>query len=437
MSDPFASFRPTAERPWDRRRAAHLLRRAGFAPSEEEVRDALRDGPAATASRLTRGEQESLRALELDELGASIATREDIGALRGWWLLRMRHTARPLAARLALFWHDHFATSYVKVGSVPMMLQQLRTFERHALGRFEDLLLAVARDPAMIVWLDGGANVKGRPNENFARELLELFTLGVGHYAEADVREAARAFTGWQQRGGVARFNRLAHDDGEKTVLGQSGRFGAEDVIAIVLQQPACAEFLAEKMLREFVTPSPPEGLRSVLATKLRETGFDLAATLETLLGGEAMFDPACRRARIKSPVELTVGMARSLDLQVPANVLADAASQMGQRLFEPPSVKGWDDHRAWLNSATMLVRLSAAGRAVEKAAGFDPARFRSRHGLGEDATAIARFGEQLALDGDAPESLRERLSALTGSPDDVARQALTLLLTSPEYQMA
>ncbi|MEP0847419.1 MAG: DUF1800 domain-containing protein [Phycisphaerae bacterium] len=436
MSDWLAPYEPSADTPWNRRAAAHLLRRAGFCSGEDELREALDAGPQATVARLFDAEERSARCRELDALGEALAARGDVGALRGWWLLRMRHTSRPLHARMTVFWHNHFATSFDKVRDARMMAQQLGTLERHALGKFEPLLLAMAQDPAMIVWLDGQQNVKGRPNENFARELFELFTLGVGNYTERDIREAARGFTGWQQRGGRFHFARAEHDGGEKSVFGRSGPFGGEDVVRLTVAQPACATFVATKLLREFVCPEPPDDLIDALAKRLVENGCDVRDALQTLLLSRAMFDRRWYRARIKSPVELVVGLARSLNLQVPAQRFESAVAQMGQRLLEPPSVKGWDGHRAWLNSATMLVRLNAAARAVDPELGFDPAALRTKLDLGTRERVIAFCGN-LALDGDVPDVLRASLAGLNGELDDLLRSGLRLLLSSPEYQMA
>lgn len=436
MSDWLAPFEPSADAPWDRRRAAHLLRRAGFSAGENELREALDAGPQATVARLLDPQERSARCRELEELGEALAARGDIGALRGWWLLRMRHTSRPLHARMTVFWHNHFATSFEKVRDAGMMAQQLRTLERHALGPFEPLLLAMAQDPAMIVWLDGQQNVKGRPNENFARELFELFALGVGNYTERDIREAARGFTGWHQRGGRFHFARTEHDGGEKTVFGRTGAFGGEDIVRLTVAQPACARFLAGKLLREFVCPEPPDELTGALAKRLAENGCDLGDALKALLPSRTMYDSRWYRARIKSPVEMVVGVARSLDLQVPAQQLETAVAQMGQRLLEPPSVKGWDGHRAWLNSATMLVRLNAAARAAEPDVGFDAAALRTRFEL-DTRERVIGFCANLALDGVVPDSLRTALAGLKGDLDDVLRGGLRLLLCSPEYQMA
>ncbi len=427
-------YEPSKRRPWDRAAAAHLLRRAGFGDNESQVRHAVKQGPQATVDRLIAG-GDCERHDELDALGSDIAIRDDIDLLRGWWLHRLVHTARPLHARLAVFWHDHFATSNAKVRSAPMMLQQLRTIERHAMGNFGELLAAMARDPAMILWLDGDRNVKGRPNENFARELFELFALGVGNYTEDDIKASARAFTGWHQRRGAFRFIARNHDIGSKTVFGETGQFGGDDIVRMTLARPACGRFIAAKLLREFLCPDPSAALVDDLAQRLRASGYDIAGTLRTLLMSEAMHGSRYRRARIKSPVAMAVGIVRSLEARVPAESLANAVSQMGQRLFEPPSVKGWDGHRAWLNSATMLVRLNAVSRAVSFE-GFEPEKLCERYEL-RDRESVLSFCTDLALEDDVPDKVRAQLAGLSGERGELMRQVLRLLFCCPEYQMA
>lgn len=421
---------------WNAAAAAHLLRRAGFAPSRAEIDAAVAAGLDATLDDLLADAPDTARHAELDELGAAIALRNDVDALRGWWLLRMTHTRRPLHARLAVFWHGHFATSNSKVRSAAMMLQQLRVFERLGAGPFEALLLAVSRDPAMIVWLDGDENVKGRPNENYARELFELFALGVGHYSERDIREAARAFTGWGQKNGVYRFDPLEHDDGEKTVLGHVGRFSGEDVVRLTIEQPACTHFLARKLLHEFLAPAPSAQLVEEFAAQLRATRFHVTEALRTLFRSAAFFSPEVRRARIKSPVEFVIGLVRSLEISAPAAQLARAVTETGQRLFEPPSVKGWDGHRAWLDSATMLVRLNAALRTLD--ADVAPLnRLREKYALGA-ADGVRAYCAAVTVDDPPPAALHAALDEIPDADlDRLFRQSLRLLLTAPEYQMA
>lgn len=422
--------------PWTRGQATHLLRRAGFCPSEAEIRRAVAEGLEATVDRLVFSAESGTAHDELDAIGERLAAADNVDRLRAWWLQRLAVTERPLAARMSLLWHDHFATSNVKVRSATMMLNQLRTIERLAMGNFGDLLLAMSRDPAMIVWLDAGDNVKGRPNENFARELFELFSLGIGNYSEADIKEAARAFTGWGQRHGRFVFSSLAHDSGVKTVFGESGPFGGEDIVALCLRQPAAARFVALKLLEEFVTPRPDERLLEAVALHLRTGNFDLSETMRMLLMSEAMFDDRHVRSRVKSPAELTIGLVRSLELRPPAVHLADAVSQMGQRLLEPASVKGWDGGREWINATTMLVRMNAGIEATDPdgPARFEPGRLVDQYDL-TDRDRVIACACDLTLDGQVPDVLSSQLDLMTESEEALLARALRVLVTCPEYQ--
>lgn len=435
-------YRVGVDGPWGRREAAHLLRRAAFSPSEAEVRRAVDDGLEAVVARLidTPVEADTARHRDLDSTGAAVAARNDIEQLAAWWLLRMSHTARPLHARMAVFWHNHFATSNVKVNSPPMMLRQLRTIEACALGRFDELLLSMSRDPAMIVWLDGDSNRKGKPNENYARELFELFSLGPGNYTELDIREAARAFSGWHQQAGTFQFKERLHDHDPKTVFGKTGAWSGEHVVEMAVERPASAGFVARKLLREFVCDDPPAALVGELAGVLRDARFDLAAALHRLLRSRAFFDPRHRRVRIKSPIEFCIGLVRSFAMRASGQSLHLAASQMGQRLFEPPTVKGWDGHRRWLNASTMLVRMNAATVA---AAGTDGRGLDAERCVDEwklaDAEAAMRFAVEVMLDGElAPAAAGALRDACSGQAAAAAlRTAVAAIGASAEYQMA
>ncbi len=435
-------YRPGPGRPWDAGAAAHQLRRAGFQPSAGEIAAGLERGPRATADGLVDGAPEGSRARELDEIAGAVNRAENIDAARGWWLKRMVRTSRPLRARVSVFWHNHFATSNQKVMSAPLMMKQLETIERLGMGRFEDLLLGMSRDPAMIAWLDGDSNIKGRPNENYARELFELFSLGVGNYTEQDIKESARAFTGWHQREGEFRFFERDHDGSAKTVFGETGSFDGSDIVAMAVKRPACARFLSVKLLREFVCPEPSGELVEAFAGVLRERDLHIGESLRVLLSSGAMFEPRVRRARIKSPVEFVVGIARSLETKAPAQVLVSSVNQMGQRLLEPPSVKGWNGHRAWINSSTVLLRLTGVERltAPDGAGVLSVQELRSRHGL-DDRAKVIEYCSRVTLDGQVPAEVEGTLAGLGGGGggdlDALMRGALRVLMSTPEYQLA
>ncbi len=280
--------------------------------------------------------------------------------LQSWWLTEMLTTPSPLTEKMTLFWHNHFVSSLQKVRSPQLLYRQNVLFRRHALGHFSELLHAVARDPAMVIYLDNASNRKGRPNENFAREAMELFTLGEGRYGERDIKEAARAFTGWSidPHTGEFRHRRRAHDEGLKTVLGHTGNLDGDAVLDILLAQPQTAEFIVAKLWREFISLHPdPAEVRRVGRT-FRESGYDIRAALRALLVSDAFYEPRNRAALIKSPVELVVGTLRQFNFRTGEVIpFVFAANQLGQRLFVPPNVKGWPGGEAWINSTTLLAR--------------------------------------------------------------------------------
>jgi len=369
---PLDPWRPSAREPWDLDAAAHLRRRAAFGAPLAELQADLREEPGAVACRLVDGPAEDPPVDELESIFPAVMGGNDADGVRAWLVARMARTRHPLREKMALFWHDHFATSIAKVKELPWMVNQYRLFLDHGLGRFPGLLEAVARDPAMIRWLDNESNTKGHPNENFARELFELFTLGVGNYTETDIREAGRAFTGWHLAKGSFHFSEAAHDGGTKSVLGTTGPLRGEDVLRLALEQPACAEFLAFKLLREFVHPEPGREAVAQLGTLLRESGYDLSATLRVLLASRLFFSAAARRARIKSPAEYLVGAARTFAIRLDAPRAVEGLRAMGQDLLAPPNVKGWPGHRLWIQTATWLVRLRAADELARAAGGVD-----------------------------------------------------------------
>jgi uncharacterized protein (DUF1800 family) len=359
--------------------ARHLLGRTGFMPSPAETAswvglsreaavdkllgDALRS-QASKAPPSFVGEpiRPPLRA-QADVEARKEALRQlraDTVALAAWWLQQMRETPTPLAERMTLFWHNHFATSVQKVRQAQGMYLQHQLLRRHALGSFRELLHGMARDPAMLVYLDGAANRAQAPNENFAREVMELFTLGEGQYTEQDIREAARAFSGWavDRETWTARFRPRQHDGGEKTLLGRRGRFDAADALDVMLDQPAAPRFIVGKLWREFVSPAPDAGAVDGIAQRLRSSGWRVDVALRELLLGAAFWAPANRAVLIKSPVELAVGTLRQFEIQLDSAVpLVGITARQGQMLFSPPNVKGWPGYTDWITSTTLLDR--------------------------------------------------------------------------------
>lgn len=355
---------PDAIRPFDLRWAGHLYRRAAFGGTPDELRQAVKSGLEPSIDRLLRGDA---TAAAFDNViansGKSIADSGDENRLRGWWIYVMLHSGRPLREKMTLFWHNHFATSVAKVRSLSAMLAQNQALRKSALGSLRTMLADMSRDPAMLIWLDSNRNIKGQPNENYSRELMELFTLGVGHYTEADVREAARAFTGWHTDGDQFTFTGRFHDAGRKTVLGQTGDWDGGDIQRIVLSQPAAAQFLARKLYRFFISESadPPATLLEPLAERIRTSDYDMGDTVGVILRSRHFFSEYAYRQRIKSPVEHVLGVVRIVRPATAPRELVGPLEQMGQALYAPPNVKGWVGGKAWLNSATVLARQNFA----------------------------------------------------------------------------
>jgi uncharacterized protein (DUF1800 family) len=460
--DPKEAWRPAPRDRWNLKWAAHLYRRAAFGvpPRKSDERDATSWELLTRA--VAQGREESIEELLsggpgqdafaklLDSLGQRFASADDqLDKLQGWWLYRMVHTPHPLRERMTLFWHNHFATSMAKVRRLRMMFGQNQLLRQHAIARFRPLLEAIGRDPAMLVWLDGAGSVKGTPNENYARELFELFSLGVGNYSEEDIREAARALTGWRLDGDRAVFAADRHDDGEKKTFGQSGRWRDSDIVRIVLEQPAAARFLARALFRQFVSESaaPTDALIEPLAEELRKSDYDIAACVRTILRSELFSSEHAYRGRVKGPVDYVVALLRTLDASVPVEDLATSMGGVGQSLFAPPNVKGWEGGRAWLNSATLVSRHNLAWRLVGGqdatfSSRIDLARIVDKHASG-DAAARVEFLLKLLVDGEISAESRKLLVDFAtkkdppNEPKERLAQLVHTILTMPEYQLA
>jgi len=276
-----------------------------------------------------------------------------------WWANRMVATNHPLEEKMALFWHGHFAVNENKVRDYRKMLGQLDLFYKYGTGNFRDLMVAEAKDPGMLSFLDAGVNVKGAPNENFAREIMELFTMGVGNYSEKDIREAARAFTGWNYVDLQFVVNKDQHDDGQKTFLGKTGNFDGVNVIDIIMQQPVTSRYIAGKIYRYFVRQDLSPELQQKLGDVLRNNKYEIAPLLETIFLSRDFYSSASIGTQIKSPVQLAVSTYRKLGLKDAPGVpdFNIATGTLGQRLFSPPTVAGWAEGRSWITPGLLLER--------------------------------------------------------------------------------
>lgn len=352
--------------PWGARQAAHLLNRGVGGPKPGQVQRLVEAGPFQALDILFEPDQEVLEAAWMG-IGEPLAAAEDRNKLAAWWLMKMVQDDRVTGSRLALFWHGHFATTWSKVQASAQMYRQHLTFLDKGAGPFGELLQWMMRDPAMLVFLDNDQNRRGLPNENLARELMELFSLGVGHYSETDVKEAARALTGRSVRKGQYRFVELHHDPDPKQVLDQEVMDG-DDLVQVVLGQEACPRFLVRKFWEFYVGPRLDEDLLQLLSERWRANELDVTWLLRTILGSRAFHDTMVVQAVVKSPVDLVVGTMRSMGGRPDPHFLELACQRMGQVLFEPPGVQGWAGGEAWVHTAAWIERTRfaadvAAGR--------------------------------------------------------------------------
>ncbi len=448
---------PITAADWSYDRAAHLLSRAGFSGTPEDIQkladmtpeqavrslvhhDSISNDhlppfvhsgfwdetlidfppsrPAATDLAIEQGESMGIR-VKPDHVNRHMqpvsdrffywlrATQLETRRIGYWWAERMLDTDRPLEEKMALFWHGHFATAENKVRDYRKMLGQIALFERHATGNFGELLVGVAQDPAMLYYLDAGVNVKGGANENFAREVMELFTMGVGNYTEQDVREAARAFTGWNFENLDFVVNAAKHDDGPKTFLGHTGTFDGVEVLELILDQPVTAEYIAAKIYRFFVRDDLSPALTAELGALLRDSAYELRPLLTTVFLSRDFYSEASYGAHIKGPVEHVVAMLKQLGAQDVPGIpdFNRTTIALGQHLLNPPSVAGWAEGRSWITPALLQERGNVAfDYLFPDIIGFQDPNFLSRGGDGLVGERLRRgydFGAAIALDDD------------------------------------
>ena len=399
---------PIAASDWNYDRAAHLIERAGFGAPPEEIRRLAALTPQQAVAELVDYESITSDLKPFDEsiiwdpgmdpfppsraeavriarergvgLGEKVlpdgaqrrlqpvvdkffyglySNNIETGRLGLWWANRMLLSRRPLEEKLTLFWHGHFATGENKTRDYRMMLKQNEMFRANASGKLRDLLVGILKDPAMLVYLDNGENVKQHPNENFGRELLELFTMGVGNYTERDVREAARAFTGWTNDVLAFKFDRGQHDFGDKVFLGRTGAFDGEDIIDIILAQKVTAEYVSGKLYRFFVRDEIAPAVRTELGNTFRDSGYQVKPLLKRIFLSKDFYSSPSFATQIKGPVHLVVSTYKKLGLRDLPTIpdFGRMTASLGQSLFDPPNVAGWAGGRTWITPSTLLQR--------------------------------------------------------------------------------
>lgn len=467
----------------ERDKVAHLLRRFAFGASEIELDYYAEGGLSSAISKL----------LDYDKVAETVSVRPSeltngkqglrVQHVQMWWFIRMLTTDRPLEERMTLFWHDHFATSAMKVTIPASMLQQNEILREGATGSFRDLLREVSKDPAMLFWLDNQTNVKGKPNENFAREVMELFTLGVGNYTEQDVQSAARAFTGWtfragnnkksqgQPKGNGFLFRADQHDNGIKTVLGQTGNLDGDAVIDLLCEQTQCHEYICKKLWENFAYPNPDSHIVKRLANAFKASKLSIAHVLRSIMESPEFYSEKAERALYKSPIDFCVPTLRQLGVSemikrvlsetndsnrdklpgklAPIAALNRSTKAMGMELLFPPDVAGWAGGASWISSATVVERIKWADRIFGATRGAGPSIRYPSGTLFSPSETPAEIADRLVsiFDVQLPAAKREQLraaatqaSASAGKNDRasvVCNAVARLLFATPEFQFS
>jgi uncharacterized protein (DUF1800 family) len=416
-------------------------------------------------------DEEALAKVRLKRQEKERDDRQQMRDIQRWWLKRLIETPRPLEEKMVLFYHGHFATNYRTIENSYHMFKQNMLFRKYALGNFGELLFQIIRDPAMIAYLNNNQSRKGHPNENLAREIMELFSLGIGAYTEHDIKEGARALTGYTFANDEFVFRKNDHDDGSKTILGVTGKMDGDDFVKAILEKRACAQYMARKLYKFFAADIPPleatdndrdldPAMKSAindLTSTMLSSKYAVRPVLRRLFLSEHFYDPRIMNQQIKSPVQLAVGAIRSLNTPVrDLSLVADSMNLMGQELFYPPSVKGWDGGRSWINTSTLYVRQNIlafllTGKkpqgydAMADSEKFDPQPLlnelhNAEPGAEHDLARVTDYLLRLTL-GSAPEDAKTTLGQFAqklnaGVTRDVITGMLLLITAMPEYQL-
>jgi uncharacterized protein (DUF1800 family) len=378
----------------------------------EQRREIMRSSRDLTPEQAEEKRREAFKEMQREN-------RQHALEAQGWWFRRMAKTGNPLREKMTLFWHDHFATSIQKVKQPGLMLKQNELFRENAFGSFKDLTQAILLDPAMMFYLDTQSSRKGKPNENFAREVMELFTLGEGNYTEQDIREAARAFTGYDLNrfDGKVSHNKRQWDESSKTVFGKTGPFDGKDVINLIFEKPGVATFMAKKIWEFFVYDNPSEAAVNALAVNFRKNGYRMEPLLREIFISREFYSEAAIRSQIKCPVQFIIQLLKQLEIEnPPTGFPIMAQEQLGQVLFMPPNVAGWDWGQAWINTNTLLTRYNLAGLITKGAEAGDSAMSGERMkipGMGMAPKNAGRNWQGPDYEKIAPRQLRDKPAEL------------------------
>ena len=420
---------PLPDSKWNDATAAHLLNRAGFGGTPAEVERTRQKGltaavrdlveaksyaanvppPAWARPRNIQAQRMAIKAAR--DRGENFRNKvrqvkmmegDEIVDLRRWWLDRMLNGPAPLLEKMTLFWHGHFATSIQKVRDAYWMWLQNDTLRRNAFGNFSVLVKKISRDPAMMIYLDLQQSRQERPNENWARELMELFTVGIGNYTEQDIRESARAFTGYRidMTTQQFRFAPFQQDHGTKTFMGKTGNLNGDDIIDVLVRKPACAEFIGRKLWRFFVEDDPRKEFADAVAERIRAHNLEMRPVLREIFTSAEFYSGRAMGAQIKSPVQFIVQTSKLLDAAPPSPVAAqNAMRQTGQILFAPPNVKGWDGGKEWISTSTLLFRYNFANYLINGDAILPPNIPQRRQGGDAGFGRAAQIAQQIRRD--------------------------------------
>ena len=439
----WAEYEPDADHPWNLAQAGHLYRRAAFGASWEQLQQALSDGPQRTIDKLLRPQAETAefnRTYDEYEMATG-----SVDQLRAWWLRRMIQTPHPLQEKMTLFWHSHFATNAAEVKNARLMQQHVSLLRSQALGSFKILLEGISQDPAVLLWLGAEANRKAHPNENLAQVLMETFTIGPDHCTEDDIRAASRAFTGWFVLRSKLRYIPREHDGNEKQFLGRKGNFTRNDVLQIILEQPATSRRLVRKLYRWLIseTEQPDEALIFPLAESFAKD-YDVLKLVETMLRSNLFFSAAAYRRRIKSPAEFAIGIVKALEGTISTTQLANDLADLGQNLYHPPTVKGWAGSQHWINSTAIVARQNLASALLRGSGPYgnklNPWAVAQKHGCATPESA-RRFLLDLFLQGDLDSDVYDALPKMRRRQDDDlegrTHSFAYAIVTLPEFHLA